>query len=135
MKTTSAPILAALLCFATLAGCASKDAWVIVSVRDKLGRAPVAQPVITVAPRSGVGKASAEKTQQANAFGTARIKLATGQVKYQITVDAPDYDLYKFDLPNLDSFFPSGQWLNGEHGRQYPLRASNELELMVTLEP
>lgn len=136
MNTFSFAIIAALLLFTTLAGCASPEAWVIVSVRDRLDRAPIAQPLITISPRSGsLGSPSAEVSQQANNFGTARLKLATGQTKYQVTVDAPQYDLFTFDLPNLDAFFPSGQWLKGTNSRKYQLRPDNELELMVTLEP
>lgn len=139
MQTKSATVLGVFLILATLAGCASKEAWVIVSVRDKLDRSPIAQPVVTVTPRRGDsllgGKPSAEQSQQANDFGTARMRLATGQVKYNVIVDAPEYDLYTFELPSLDAFFPSGQWLEGDHGRKFPLRPGNEMELMVTLEP
>ena len=136
MKPSVSAILAVLITLSTLAGCASPEAWVIVSVRDRLDRSPVAEPVITITPRSGsLGKPSATVTEQGNSFGTARLRLATGQTKYQVTVDAPQYDLITFDLPNLDGFFPSGQWLKGTNSRKYQLRPDNELELMVTLEP
>ncbi|MEM1109590.1 MAG: hypothetical protein AAGH99_12965 [Planctomycetota bacterium] len=121
---------------ALLTGCASPEAWVIVSVRDALDRAPVSEPVITVAPRPGsLGKPSAKKSQPANDFGVARLRLATGQTNYTVTVDAPQYDLFTFDLPTLDPFFPSGKWLKGTNARKYQLRPDNELELMVTFEP
>ncbi|MEM6458123.1 MAG: hypothetical protein AAF710_01895 [Planctomycetota bacterium] len=117
-------------------GCASPEAWVIVSVRDRLDRRPIEEPVVTVAPRAGsLGSPTAEVSRQANAYGTARVRLATGQTKYRVTVDAPGYDLFTFDLPNLDGFFPSGRWLRGENARRYQLRPDNELELMVTIEP
>lgn len=136
MKPSLIGLLATLLTFTSLAGCASPEAWVIVSVRDRLDRSPVTQPIITVAPRPGsLGTPSAEVTQQANTFGVARLKLATGQTKYTVTVDGPQYDLFIFDLPNLDAFFPSGQWLKGTNSRKYQLRPDNELELMLTLEP
>ncbi|MEM9916350.1 MAG: hypothetical protein AAF911_15450 [Planctomycetota bacterium] len=136
MRRTTVLLSVLLLTATALVGCASPEAWVIVSVRDRLDRSPVAEPVITVTPRSGtLGSPSAEVVEQANAFGTARLKLATGQTKYTVTVDAPQYDLFTFDLPTLDAFFPSGQWLKGTNTRKYQLRPDNELELMLTLEP
>ncbi|MEM7627770.1 MAG: hypothetical protein AAF333_19425 [Planctomycetota bacterium] len=136
MNTVFPRLLGVAVCLLLLAGCASPEAWVIVSVRDGLSRTPVENPVVGIEPRgASLGDPSGPTTNQANAFGSARVKLATGQVKYTVTVDAPDYDLYTFDLPNLDAFFPSGQWLKGQAKRKYQLRPDNVLELMVTLEP
>ena len=136
MCRTTALLSVLLLTATALVGCASPEAWVIVSVRDRLDRSPVAEPVITVTPRAGsLGSPSGKVVEQANAFGTARLKLATGQTKYTVTVDAPQYDLFTFDLPTLDAFFPSGQWLKGTNARKYQLRPDNELELLLPLEP
>ena len=136
MKTPFTYLLGSLLLLVSLGGCASPEAWVIVTVRDSLTRAPLQNPEFTVIPRESLlGTPSPATTQVANAFGTARLKLATGQVKYDIIVDAPDYDLIVFSLPNLDAFFPSGDWLEGTTERKYPLRSDNAMELMVTLEP
>ena len=130
------PLLLLLFAAAVTTGCASPESWVIISVRDGLSRAPLPNPVLTIEPRSGaMGKPSPAQTVPANAFGTARVQLATGQTKYTVTVDAPEYDLYAFDLPTLDAFFPSGNWLKGNNNRRYPLRPDNIIELMVTLEP
>ena len=119
-----------------LAGCASDEAWVILSVRDGLSRAPVKEPVLTIEPApSLLGKPSPTRKAVANAFGVARVKLATGQAKYTVRVDAPSHDLFEFDLPHLDGSFPSGKWLKGDNFRQYQLRPDNVLELMVTIEP
>lgn len=136
MKTAAKMMFGLLLPALLLGGCSSPEAWVIVSVRDGLSRSPLEQPVINIAPRgNSLGDPSGAKSVEANAFGTARLKIATGQVKYQVVVDAPGYDLYTFDLPNLDGFFPSGKWLKGEAERKYQLRPDNVIELMVTLEP
>jgi hypothetical protein len=130
----TALVLACLL--GLLAGCANNESWMILTVRDGLSRAPVAEPVLTITPKpSLLGNPSPETTTVANAFGTARIKLATGQVSYTVTVDAPGYDLFTFSLPNFNDLFPSGRWLEGDKVRRYELRPDNVLELMVTLEP
>lgn len=136
MRTIFFQTAGVVLFLSLLGGCASPERWVIVSVRDGLSRGPVEAPVIDIEPRgASLGSPTGPTTAQANRFGTARLKLATGQVKYKVTVDAADYDLYEFDLPNLDGFFPSGQWLKGKPTRKYQLRPDNVLELMVTLEP
>ncbi|MEM8739447.1 MAG: hypothetical protein AAGG38_13370 [Planctomycetota bacterium] len=136
MSALRPPVFAFLVAVALLVGCASPETWVIISVRDRLDRTPVAQPIVTVSPTSSpLGQPSPTTTATGNAFGNARLQLAPGQNNYTVTVDARDYDLYQFQLPALDAFFPSGQWMQGQNTRTYPLRPNNQLELMLTLEP
>lgn len=119
-----------------MVGCSTPKQWVLISVRDALTRLPIEEPYVTITPDGGMFANPSEQTRvKANDFGVARVELATGGSNYVVTVDAPEYDLQRFDLPALDSFFPSGKWLKGRTIRQYVLRPDNTVELMVTVEP